>query len=198
MPSDIAGVNSNIFKAMPANMKPFIPAFARATPSEQQKILPYLPEAVKPHFQQIWDVNTGGQAPPEGVDSLARGDEIVADYFSQRALPGEGSNVWNPQTSTDEYRLQTYENEGLDYHSMGIPEAQAVEYRSLGRAEVVIDSSPFSEDMATRNQILRELGRDPNVQGSRVYSGNIQQNSTVDYNDPRRRDLYNSSGSGRF
>lgn len=198
LPYDQGGLDANIFQAVPGNLRSFVPAFARATPEEQEKIRGYLPSNVLPVFEQIWGVNTGG-GNFGGKDSFARADQEVAEYFSSRAMPDSSSNIWNPQVSTDEYRLKTYENEGITYHTMGIPEAKAVEYRSLGRAEIVIDSSPFSDDMTTRNRILSELGRDPHVRpGAQVYTGSIRQNSTIHYNDPRRRQMYDNSGYGRF
>ena len=198
LPTDIGDLDANVFKAVPSDMRSFLVPFARATAAEAQAIKPYLPTYMQPMFERIWAVNHGGEA-PLGGDPTLRADEEVAAYFSQRALPDESSQVWNPDIDLDEYRIKTYESEGIPYNFMGIPEAKAREYRELGRAEIVIDSSPFADDMKIRNKLLTELSGADGVSGvPNVYSGGIGNNSRIRYNDPNKQRTYDRAGSGRF
>lgn len=189
----IGALNRNIFAAMPASTKPFVAGFAQASEGEQERILQYLPEYQKKLWQNIWANKEGKEVE---YNSRADADKEVAEYFSQHALPSTESQVWNPDVSLDEFKLKTAEHEGVNYWSLGVSEAKAREYRTIGRADVLIDSSPFMQDMNMRNKLYAELGQTDD--GGIVNMSNIRQTQEVRYN--RRKDFQRQDHSlaGRF
>lgn len=194
----VGALNRNIFAALPSNMRSFVGGFANATESESEKIRKYVPAYQRQMWDNIWAVNQGGGGQGGGALPLGEStkDQEVAEYFARHALPSPTSNVWNPDVSLDEYRIKTAEHAGVSYWTMGIPEAQAREYRSLGRAEVVIDTSPFSGDNEVRNKLMTEL----NVAGATgtVNMSNVRQTQMVGYNTNRRDEKYANKHTGRF
>jgi hypothetical protein len=196
IPYSPKGINSNIFQAVPQNMRPFVSSFAQATGSEQEKIRQVLPKYQQSMFEQIWAGNSG--SPIGDGDGRGRADEEVARYFSQRELPDSDSALWHPDVDLDEYKMKTFENEGINYFTQGIPEAKAREFRELGRADLVLDSTPFNEDVGIRNSLLSELRANHSVSGSSIRMSSISGNNNVHYDNPRRRHIYDRVENSRF
>jgi len=196
MDLDPETVNRNIFKALPQNMRPFVGAFANATPEEAAKIEPYLPSYQKHIWNTIWSHNQQGA--PTGGSRREIADAEVASYFSQRATPDLEANVWNPNVDINEYKLKTLQAEGLNPFEQGIYKTKAREYNLLNRSEIIIDTSPFRSDVAQRNRLEYEMNTNVDVRRFRVNSSSIKTNSVVSYHNPRMLETYNNADSGRF
>ena len=192
------GINKNIFQAVPYSQKPFVGAIAKATPNEVERWKEILPKHQLNMWGKVWEGNNNTSVGAPAPTNKYRADEEVADYFSQRQLPDEDSSVWNPDVSLDEYKMETYGNENLSYYDQGIPEAKAREYRQLNRVDLVIDTSPFSQDVDRRNQLYTELQQDHTLMDTQVTMSSIKRASNIYHDDPARMEEYNRANTGRF
>jgi hypothetical protein len=198
IPHTSTGINKNVYKAVPYNMRPYVSSIAQATPGEADKFRDILPIHQRKMWDQVWAANLNKGSVPTDDNPRMRADEEIAEYFSSRQAPADDSAIWNPDVDIDEYKLRTLEQEGLSYFQEGIPEAKARTYRQLDRAELVLDSSPFEQDMEHRNNLLEKLQGTNEISQYNVKNSMIKSNNNVYYNDPDKMRLYNQAGEGRF
>ena len=192
-----ASVNKNLFQALPSNVRPFAVGFSKSSPEEAQKILDYVPEYQRDLWENIFRGNLVAPGEVDTQDPTLRADQEVAEYFGNHALPDEQSGIWNPDYELDEYKLKTAEWEGVSSNMLGIPQAKVREYKSLGRADVVIDTSSFSDDQNVRNGLLRELSMAGN-HSARVRMSHIRRNSHIKYDDSNYVKRYKETADSRF